>query len=103
MNKLFDGYTVLCVPGPKSIHREFSILCYRGFSQVAELKFKDGADVGPNQYSNGIIYLYYDIKCFKDVLKLLQYEKPLYVHYDNSNDLGFIVTGSYEPVGEQEN
>ena len=44
---------------------------------------KDSASLPPNTLSNGVHNLNYTISRFRDVLQILQYEKPLHVNINN--------------------
>ena len=51
--------------------------------------------------ANGIHIINYHISQFRDVLQILQYEKPLHVHITAAG-VGDVMATSLEPAGEQE-
>lgn len=65
------------------------------------IKFhKDGSALPANTLSGGIHTLNYHISRFRDVLQILQYEKPLQVNV-TAGVADLMATG-FEPVSEQE-
>jgi hypothetical protein len=81
---------------------EASIQLFNSRVFVASVTFhKDGTTLPPNVLlESGVHDVHFHISRFRDVLHLLQYEKPLHIRIkDGVADL--MATG-FEPVGEQE-
>lgn len=68
---------------------------------VGNIKFhKDGSALPPNTLAGGIHTLNYHLSRFRDVLQILQYEKPLQVNV--TGGVADLMATGFEPVGEQE-
>ncbi len=103
MNQRFDSYAITYIGGPKKPKlRGAYVYCFNGSNTVGLLQFfVESADVEQNSYDGQKIIISYDITRFKDVLQILQQEKPLYLYYDNSG-YAYVGTWDKEPTGEQE-
>jgi hypothetical protein len=62
---------------------------------------KDGIALPANVlHEGGLHEVHYHISRFRDVLQILQYEKPL--HLRISEGVANLMAAGFEPVGEQE-
>ena len=70
---------------------------------VAVLRFQDELPVPKNTFNTSTLVfdLHYHLNKFNDIINILRYEKPLFVHFETDNFSGGIQT-SMEPVGEEE-
>jgi hypothetical protein len=50
----------------------------------------------------GILQIHYSVERFRDVLMLIQYEKPLQLLFHPETKQGSVASCLLEPVGEQE-
>lgn len=98
----FDSYKISYLSG----HNNFAVEvnCNDDKTLVGRLRF---VDEGQFQFANslgpdGILYVYYPLKRFPDVLEILREEKPLLMYVDTDSGTGSLSTGPYEPVGEDE-
>lgn len=81
---------------------EAQIQLFNAGSFMGNLNFhKDGTVLPVNRVAGGIHTINYHISRFRDVLQILQYEKPLKVNITAAGDGEIMATG-FEPVGEQE-
>lgn len=96
----FQTYTVHYQSGASS---EAFIQLFNAGVFMGQLTFhKEGAPVPGNVLTaSGIHFLHYSLSRFRDVLQILQYEKPLSVVIDRATGSAKLTT-SFEPVGEQE-
>ena len=63
---------------------------------------RDGASLPPNVlHPDGRHEIHYHLSRFRDVLQILQYEKPLQIHITSAG-VGPLMATGLEPVGEQE-
>jgi len=97
ITKRFDSYKIWYYSGHSTAAY---IQCYDGLRPSGSISFyKDDDTVPPNNRDN--FKIHYPISQFDDVIKILRYEKPLYLLM--TRDLiGWIGTSDQEPVGEQE-
>ena len=94
----FQTYTVHYQSGG-TIEAQIQIFASGQF--IGNITFhKDSASLPANTLSNGIHNLNYTISRFRDVLQILQYEKPLQVNINNG--VADLMATGFEPVGEQE-
>ena len=62
---------------------------------------KDGTELPPNVLQEGGVHdVHYHISRFRDVLQILQYEKPLHIRI--ADGVANRMAAGFEPVGEQE-
>lgn len=104
MNKRFDKYGITYIGGPNEVNKRIAyISCYDGNTQVGLLQFfHNAAEVEENSYNGRVVYLTYEMSQFRDMLQILEYEKPLYIYYEESSHYGYVGTWEKEPSGEQE-
>jgi hypothetical protein len=63
---------------------------------------RDGTTLPANVLrEDGLHEIHYHLSRFRDVLQILQFEKPLQVHI-NRTGVGSLMATGLEPVGEQE-
>ena len=96
----FQTYTVHYQSGSSS---EAFIQIFNAGVFIGQITFhKDGAAVPGNVLTaSGIHFLNYSLSRFRDVLQILQYEKPLSIFIDRATGSGKLLT-TFEPAGEQE-
>jgi hypothetical protein len=95
----FQTYTIHYQSGP-GIQAFVQIFNTGAF--IGRLNFhSDGTTLPPNSLTGSIFSINYHLSRFRDVLHILQYEKPLQVHI-GSDGTGILMATSFEPVGEQE-
>jgi hypothetical protein len=96
----FETYTVHYQSGSNT---EAFIQLFHSGSFIGQITFfRDGTPSPGNVFTAaGLHFLSYPLSRFSDVLRILQYEKPLSIIIDRASGVGKIVT-SFEPVGEQE-
>ena len=63
--------------------------------------FWDEMPVKANSVYSGSPVLNFHINQFNDIMNIIRYEKPLYLHLNTENWYGYISTTA-EPIGEQE-
>jgi hypothetical protein len=81
---------------------EAQVQLFNGGIFIGNLNFlKEGTVLPANTLIGSIHTVNYHISRFRDVLQILQYEKPLQVHISAGGDGKIMATG-FEPVGEQE-
>jgi hypothetical protein len=62
---------------------------------------KDGTELPPNvSHEDGAHAVHYHISRFRDVLHILQFEKPLHLRVNDG--VANLMAAGFEPVGEQE-
>jgi len=83
---------------------EAIINCYDGRLDAGSIRFcSDDVPVPSNDISaSGYPTLNYPISKFNDIISILRYEKPLYLHLTRDTLIGIIATDEQEPVGEEE-
>lgn len=96
----FDSYKVW-------YYSDFSytslIYCYQENVFVGRMAFyEDGANLPQNSQVGGKPYLNFHQSRFDDITKMLRYESPLYLFYNDGNHVGILATSTNEPTGEQE-
>lgn len=95
--KPFDSYKLWYYSGNKSAAY---IQCYDELKPTGGISFYKDGDTAPTNNRDDF-RIHYPISQFDDVIKILRYEKPLYLLM--TRDLiGWIGTSDLEPVGEQE-
>ena len=95
----FQTYTIHYQSGHPSI--EAFIQIFNAGSFIGQLNFhKDSATLPANTLSGGVHAINYHLSRFRDVLQILQYEKPLQVNV--ASGIGDLMATGFEPVGEQE-
>ena len=69
---------------------------------IGNLTFhKDGTTLPANVLqANGLHAAHYHLSRFRDVLQILQYEKPLHIRINEG--VAILMATGFEPVGEQE-
>jgi hypothetical protein len=102
MNQKFDSYAIVYIGGPATPKRRGAyIYCYDQGTQVGKMQFfLNSSEVEPNTSSGTQIVLSFDMSRFKDVVQMLEFEKPLYLYLSGTD--GRLGTSDKEPVGEQE-
>ena len=95
----FQTYTLHYLSGGSS---EALINLFNDRVLVGVLTFhKDGTELPPNVLlESGVHGVHYHISRFRDVLQILQYEKPLHIRI--SDGVANLMAAGFEPVGEQE-
>ena len=95
----FQTYTLHYQSGGSS---EALIDLFNGRVLVGVLTFhKDGTNLPANVLQEGGVHdVHYHISRFRDVLQILQYEKPLHIRI--SDGVANLMAAGFEPVGEQE-
>ena len=95
----FQSYTLHYQSGGSS---EALINLFDDRVLVAVLTFhQNDADLPPNVLQEGGVHdVHYHISRFRDVLQILQFEKPLHIRIKNG--MADLMTSGFEPVGEQE-
>lgn len=97
----FDSYRMYYYSAPQ-YSWDARIDLFNGRKAVATLLFmKAGQAIPANTVNGSIFRLHFGIGHLAEIVALLRYEKPLYVHLNTSNGIGTLAT-SDEPVGEQE-
>jgi hypothetical protein len=106
IHKNFDQYSVqyLSDGGGSQENPLARIACYQSGAPVGELLFYRGQVPGSaNALSpEGILQLRYTLDRFRDVLALIQFEKPLQLLFHPETKQGSVASCLLEPVGEQE-
>ncbi len=105
VTKTFESYTLSYRSGHPQM--EARIYCFQGTTRVGTIDFiKEGTRIPSNSYDPSVggwgIFIYFALTRFKDVLTILQYEKPLMLYFTPDTLDAGIITTEYEPVGEQE-
>ena len=95
----FQTYTLHYQSGGTS---EAMIQLFNAGVFIGNLSFhQDGTALPPNVLqANGIHDVHYHLSRFRDVLQILQYEKPLHIRIVNG--VAALMATGFEPVGEQE-
>jgi len=94
----FQTYTIHYQSGTSI---EAFIQIFNAGSFIGNINFhKDDATLPANTLSGGVHTINYHLSRFRDVLQILQYEKPLQVNV--ANGVGNLMATGFEPVGEQE-
>ncbi|MFN2508716.1 MAG: hypothetical protein ABR589_08075 [Chthoniobacterales bacterium] len=95
----FQTYTVHYQSGGSS---EALIQLFNAGVFIGNLTFhKDGTALPANVLQEGGVHdVHYHLSRFRDVLQILQYEKPLHIRIDNG--VADLMATGFEPVGEQE-
>jgi hypothetical protein len=81
------------------------IYCYSGTTFVGRIEFYKEATPEASLKSTiigGQPYVRYRISRFKDVQQILLHEKPLNLFVNDTNGIGDVGTGDFEPTGEEE-
>jgi hypothetical protein len=102
--KEFDSYTVeYFSKNGESDTRKAIIRCFTGNSQqeVGRITFLDVKPLPDNNFHSNLIYVYFHLSLFDDIIDILRNEKPLRIYLEDYIKVGGIIT-SYEPIGEQE-
>lgn len=95
----FQLYTVHYMTGGSL---EAQVQLFQNGQFIGNLNFHaPGVALPTNSESAGIFSINYRIERFRDVLQILQYEKPLKVHI-RAGGIGDLMATGFEPVGEQE-
>jgi|694.fasta_scaffold00626_18 hypothetical protein len=106
IHKNFDQYSVqyLSDGGASQATPMARIACYQTGAPVGELLFYRGQipDSTDSLTPEGILQLRYTLDRFRDVLALIQFEKPLQLLYHPETKQGSVASCLLEPVGEQE-
>ncbi len=103
--EVFDTYKLSYRSGHHQL--DARIYCFQSDKRVGTIDFiKEGIAIPANEYypdpGRWGIYIHYAAQRFNEVLRILQYEKPLHLYFtDETKDAG-IITSEKEPVGEQE-
>ncbi|SHO56504.1 hypothetical protein VQ7734_02273 [Vibrio quintilis] len=71
------------------------------FANVRFYKDPDDVPAQDTKASSGFIACHYPPEDYADVIDLLRNEKPLYLHYSDTSQMGYFSTAP-EPVGEGE-
>lgn len=85
-----------------------NIHCFNGESHemVATLRFLNTGTLPLNGYdpssTSNVIYIYFHISLFHDIIDIFRYEKPLQINFDESTLEGWLSTKDFESIGEQE-
>ena len=100
VTRAFDSYRIWY----SSRHPyEAHIYCYKATKLVGRIVFfKDDTAIPPNANQPSGPSIHYPISRFNDVINILRYEKPLYLHLNLANLIGEVATSDLEPTGEQE-
>jgi len=80
------------------------IRCYNDECLLLEVNFYRGKKRIPENYysiNSKLVYLRYPMSMYGHVLDILRNEKPVYFHFYETSNKGYIRTGK-EPVGEGE-
>ena len=94
----FQTYTIHYQSGTAI---EAFIQIFNAGSFIGNINFhKDAAPLPANTLVSGTHTINYHLSRFRDVLQILQYEKPLQVNV--ANGVGNLLATGFEPVGEQE-
>jgi hypothetical protein len=96
----FQNYTLHSQSGGST---EALIQLFNAGRHIANINFHaDGTALPANVLqANGIHVVHYHLSRFRDVLQILQYEKPLQIHITPAG-VGTLMATGFEPVGEQE-
>lgn len=89
---------------PNRVYPPTIVKCYHDDEFVLQLTFHpDNKVLPPNHYDtrNQLVYLRYPLSMYPNILDMLRNEKPIYFHFAEDLNIGFIRTGK-EPVGEGE-
>jgi len=102
IRKQFDSYKIWYYSARQYSWR-VNMQLYKGGGVVGRLMFmKKGQPLPDNHTDGNLVYLYYPIRRFEEIMGILRYEKPLYVALVPSNKIGYVGTADLEPVGEEE-
>ena len=94
----FQTYTIHYQSGTAI---EAFIQIFNAGSFIGNINFhKDDATLPANTLIGGVHTINYHLSRFRDVLQILQYEKPLQVNV--ASGIGNLLATGFEPVGEQE-
>lgn len=100
ITKEFDSYSISYYSGHP---QEAIINCFKANGLVGRMVFyKEGTSIPPNTNPSYGPSLNYSMSRFPDVMGILLHEKPLKLLYDTTYLMGYLETGSYEPIGEEE-
>ena len=67
------------------------IKCYKSNTQVARIcLIKTGVPMPANAVNSGVLYLYYPLSQFGDIIGIFRYEKVLGVYLDTDTNVGAI-------------
>lgn len=102
MWKEFSVYKVTYRSTPTDIALAQIICAHQGLVKGYITFDKDAASLRQSKIAGGKILLYYTIDKFLDVMNILQNEAPLELAFNTSQNIGWIRTKGYEPVGENE-
>lgn len=94
---------------------DFMIYLLDGATHVGSIFFDEKFPVKPNKWTGSRIVLHFHLSLFDNIIKVLRYEKPLYVWVNDSEPLNNLLGGirtfpedehpersPTEPVGEEE-
>ena len=97
----FDRYRMTLFSGTP-MHAEVNPLNADG-TTLARLHFvREGDPLPANTMSGGVFHLSYPASRLADMMDMLRYETPLYLHFNTDTRAGGISTLNAEIVGEQE-
>jgi hypothetical protein len=102
-----DSYQIQYLSGKDSAGNDrplANIHCFNGSSHEATIKFLDAKLLPPNYYDNNsnLIYIFFHLSLFYDIIDIFRHEKPLLINFDDSNLNAWISSKDFEPIGEQE-
>ncbi|MEU4739772.1 hypothetical protein AB0G02_04800 [Actinosynnema sp. NPDC023658] len=107
IQKSFDSYLIYYRSGPDAAGPwaggyRVMINCYSSNSYVGGFRFlADGLPLPANTGTSSSIELHFHLAQLRDILAILQYEKPLHLNFYDDTLVGILSTTT-EPVGEQE-
>jgi hypothetical protein len=106
IHKNFDQYSVQYLSDSAAVDGRpvARIACYQSGAPVGELLFHRRNNLTPAAVisPDGILQIHYSVERFRDVLMLIQYEKPLQLLFQPETKQGSVASCLLEPVGEQE-
>jgi hypothetical protein len=99
-NKPFDSYKIWYY---SDFTYDALIYCYNGSSYAGRLAFiADDKPLPENKMWSNQPSLYYHTSKFEDIIDILRNEGPLYLYFNDNNNVGILATSQKEPVGEEE-
>lgn len=107
--KDIDSYAIEYVSQKDSAGKDSpvaNIRCFYGpdHQEIARILFFDVNSLPPNgiDYNSNLLFIYFHISLFHDVMEVLRYDKPLQINFDDSNLAGWISNREFEPIGQYE-
>ena len=74
------------------------IKCYKAGVEVVRIcLIKAGASMPANAVHSGVLYLYYPLSQFDDVIGIFRYEKALSAYLDTGTNVGAIISAVEKP------